>query len=71
VVAVIALGRHIIQLDIEHLNGVTLMGIAALVLALMVGYYMIRQLESKRRHSSAVPAPAVPKSDPNNEETVQ
>lgn len=69
VVAVIALGRHIIQLDIEHLNGLTLVGIATLILALMVGYYIIRKLAAKQRRERAVPASAVPKSDPNPEET--
>jgi uncharacterized membrane protein (DUF373 family) len=68
VVAVIALGRHIIQLDLEHLQGATLLGIAALILALMIGYYLIRQLNTARRRAGAVPDSAIPKSDPTPEE---
>ena len=44
VVAVIALGRHIIQLDAAHLDGPALVGIACIVVALMVGYYIIRRV---------------------------
>ncbi|MET0582766.1 MAG: phosphate-starvation-inducible PsiE family protein [Pseudoxanthomonas sp.] len=43
VVALIALGRHLIQLDAAHLNGVTLIGMAALIAALMAGYWVIRR----------------------------
>ena len=37
VLALIAVGRHIIQLDFEHLDGIMLIGIAALVIALSAG----------------------------------
>lgn len=43
IVAVIALGRHIIQLDFAHVDGITLIGIAALVLALGGSYYFARR----------------------------
>lgn len=55
VVAVIALGRHIIQLDIEHLDGLSLIGIAALMLALMVGYFLARGMTKGWRQKSAAP----------------
>ncbi len=48
VVAIIAVGRHIIQLEFEHLSGASLLGIAALVLAVSAGYVLIRRMESKK-----------------------
>jgi uncharacterized membrane protein (DUF373 family) len=41
VVAMIALGRHIIQLDYHATGGPELLGIAALVVALAGGYYLV------------------------------
>lgn len=46
VVAIIAVGRHIILLDFEHLDGWTLGGIALLVLALTGGYFLIRKMDA-------------------------
>jgi uncharacterized membrane protein (DUF373 family) len=43
VVAIIALGRHIIQLDFAHVDGISLLGIAALALALSGSYYLARR----------------------------
>lgn len=43
IVAIIAAGRHIILLDFEHLDGLTLVGIAAIVLALTAGYFLVRR----------------------------
>ena len=43
IVAIIAVGRHIIQLDLEHTPALTLIGIGALVLALTGGYFLIRR----------------------------
>lgn len=43
VVALIAVGRHIINLDVEHMDGARLAGIAALVAGLSGGYYLIRR----------------------------
>lgn len=48
-VAVIALGRHIIQIDVEHVSAASLLGIAALMLALTGGYYLIRRLAQAHR----------------------
>lgn len=42
-VAIIAVGRHIIQLDFEHVSGPALAGIAALVLALTGGYWLVKR----------------------------
>jgi uncharacterized membrane protein (DUF373 family) len=43
VVAIIAVGRHVINLDFEHLSGAMVAGIAALVVALTGGYYLVRK----------------------------
>ncbi len=40
-VALIAVGRHIMVLDLEHVSGVQTVGVAALVLALVGGYYLL------------------------------
>lgn len=62
IVAVIAVGRHVIQLDFEHLSGLSLLGIAALMLTLVTGHFLVRR-------STALPQQSAPlKSDPNPEE---
>ena len=42
IVAVIAVSRHIIQLDFEHADGFVLIGIGALVISLTAGYFLVR-----------------------------
>ncbi len=42
IVAVIAVARHIIQLDFEHTDGFVLVGIGALVISLTAGYFLAR-----------------------------
>ena len=44
VVALIAVSRHVINLDFEHLGGTTIAGIAALIVALTGGYYLVRKV---------------------------
>lgn len=46
VVAIIAVGRHVINLDFHHLDGASIAGLAALVLALTGGYYLVRKAGS-------------------------
>lgn len=41
-VAVIAVGRHILEIDLQATGGMTLIGIAALTLALAIGYFLAR-----------------------------
>lgn len=53
IVAIIAAGRHIIQLDFEHIDGVALMGIAAVVLSLTAGYFLIRKSGAPTRSDEA------------------
>ena len=42
-VALIALGRHVLQLDVEHAGGTQLAGLAALISSLALGYFIIRR----------------------------
>lgn len=41
-VAIIAVGRHVINLDVEHMAGTSLIGAAAVVLALTGGYFLVQ-----------------------------
>ena len=43
VVAIIAVGRHVINLDVHSLSGAEVAGIAALILALTGGYYLVKK----------------------------
>jgi len=42
-VAIIAIARKVIILDVKDLSGLALVGIAAIILALSIGYYLIRK----------------------------
>jgi uncharacterized membrane protein (DUF373 family) len=42
-VALIALARKVIILDVKKFEGITLFAIAALILALSIGYYLVRR----------------------------
>ena len=42
-VAIIAIARKVIILDVKELSGVALVGIAAIILALSIGYYLIKK----------------------------
>jgi len=41
-VAIIAIARKVIIVDVKDLSGLALVGIAAIILALSIGYYLIR-----------------------------
>lgn len=43
VVAIIAVGRHVINLDFHGVSGAEVAGIAALILALTGGYYLVKK----------------------------
>lgn len=43
VVAIIAVGRHVIQLDFAHTPASVDLGLAALIVALVVGYFLVRK----------------------------
>jgi len=52
-VALIALARKVIILDVKKLSSTTVLGIAALILALSVGYYLIKKtLQFDKGHKS-------------------
>jgi uncharacterized membrane protein (DUF373 family) len=53
VVAVIAVARHIVDIDLKSANGVTLLGIATLILALTAGYFLIRHRARSRESTPA------------------
>jgi len=42
-VAMIAIGRKVIILDIQEISGLTLIGIGAVIIALSVGYYYFKK----------------------------
>jgi uncharacterized membrane protein (DUF373 family) len=42
VVAIIAVGRHVILLDFEHAPGAALLGLSGVILALTLGYFLIK-----------------------------
>ena len=41
-VAIIAIARKVIILDVKEFTGVALLGVAAIILALSIGYYLIK-----------------------------
>ena len=43
IVAMIAVGRHIVQIDLEHMGGPALVGIAALIVGLAVSYFLVKR----------------------------
>jgi len=49
IVAMIAVGRHIIQIDLEHMGGPALLGIAALIVGLAVSYFLIKRTHVQSR----------------------
>lgn len=46
IVSLIAVGRHVIQVDYEHLTGLQLVGIGALILSLAGGYFLVSKASS-------------------------
>jgi uncharacterized membrane protein (DUF373 family) len=51
IVAMIAVGRHVIQIDYHHTGGLELIGIATIMIALAVSYFLVK----KSRISSDAP----------------
>jgi len=47
-VAIIAIARKVIILDVKDLSGSILLGIAAIIMALCTGYYLVKQKISPR-----------------------
>jgi uncharacterized membrane protein (DUF373 family) len=42
-VAIIAIGRKVVVLDVKELPGITLIGLSAIILALSIGYYLVKK----------------------------
>jgi uncharacterized membrane protein (DUF373 family) len=51
-VAIIAIARKVIILDVKDLSGLALVGIAAIILALSIGYYLIKKKKAAVIHST-------------------
>lgn len=51
-VAIIAIARKVIILDVKDLSGLALVGIAAIILALSVGYYLIKMKDTILKDSA-------------------
>jgi uncharacterized membrane protein (DUF373 family) len=45
VVAIIAVSRHLIQVDFEHTSGGVLLGLSAVVAALTLGYFLLKKTQ--------------------------
>ena len=51
-VAIIAIARKVIILDVKELSGLALVGIAAIILALSIGYYLIKKKDAALKDSA-------------------
>ncbi len=51
-VAIIAIARKVIVLDAKELSGLALVGIAAIILALSAGYYLIKKKDASVKEST-------------------
>ena len=54
-VAIIAIARKVIILDVKDLSGLDLIGIAAIILALSIGYYLIKKKDATVKESTQDP----------------
>jgi uncharacterized membrane protein (DUF373 family) len=45
VVAIIAVGRQVIQVDFEHTTGAVLFGLSTVMLALTLGYFLVKKAQ--------------------------
>ena len=48
-VALIAIGRKVIILDIYKLDGLSLIGIAAIIIALSLGFFLVKKMDEKQK----------------------
>jgi uncharacterized membrane protein (DUF373 family) len=51
-VAIIAIARKVIIMDVKDLSGLALVGIAAIILALSIGYYLIKKKDAVMKGST-------------------
>jgi uncharacterized membrane protein (DUF373 family) len=57
VVAIVAVGRHVIQIDFEHTPGIVLLGLSSVILALTAGYFLVRKVHAGGRGEVEAPEP--------------
>jgi uncharacterized membrane protein (DUF373 family) len=50
IVAIIAAGRHVLEIDFDHTSGIDLLGFSGIIVSLTLGYFLV-----KRAHDEAVP----------------
>jgi uncharacterized membrane protein (DUF373 family) len=50
IVAIIAVGRHVIQVDFEHAPAATLLGLAGVIIALTAGYFLVSKARKPDAH---------------------
>lgn len=47
IVAIVAIGRHMIQLDFHHIAASQIFGLSALMLSLTAGYYFVKKAQTQ------------------------
>jgi uncharacterized membrane protein (DUF373 family) len=52
-VALIAIGRKVIILDIKEISSLSLLGIAAIIIALSVGYFLVKRVFQRKDQKNA------------------
>jgi uncharacterized membrane protein (DUF373 family) len=54
-VAIVAIARKVVILDVKNLSGLTLVGIAAVIFALSAGYFLVKRTHPKTADGSKQP----------------
>jgi uncharacterized membrane protein (DUF373 family) len=49
IVSIIAVGRHVIQVDFAHVSGLELIGIGALMLSLTTGFFLVTKTHGRTK----------------------
>lgn len=52
-IGIIAIGRKLLVLDIGHSDGITNLGLASIILALSIGYYLVKRPRSVKKLSKS------------------
>jgi uncharacterized membrane protein (DUF373 family) len=45
IVATIAAGRHVLEIDFEHTSGIQLLGFASVIVSLTLGYFLVKKAQ--------------------------
>ncbi len=54
-VALIAIGRKVIILDVKEISSLSLLGIAAMIISLFIGYFLVKRSLHREGHKSHDP----------------